>query len=262
MELEQRRGEFEKRGLRVAALMYDAPEVVRGFAERKGIRYPMLSDPESEVIRAFGILNTNIEKDSKAYGIPFPGTYIIDENGVVRAKFFEEDHRERFTAASILVRYFRDEAGGAVKTIETKHLKLTVSASDATVHPGSRVTLVLKVELKPKMHVYAPGVADDYIPVAWKMAESRAWVALPPEYPKPRTLHLEAIGETVPVFEGEFTVTRDVVFGQKKELAPAVRDGEIVVEGAFRYQACDDKMCYPPKTLPLEWRFTVRDLEQ
>lgn len=262
MELEQRRSDFEKRGLRVAALMYDPVETIRAFAQRKGITYPLLSDPESEVIRAFGILNTNIPEGSKAYGIPFPGTYIIDENGVVRAKFFEEDHRERYTASSILVRYFRDDAGRAVKTTETKHLKLTASASDAVVHPGSRVTLVLKVELKPKMHVYAPGVAGGYIPIAWKMPRSGAWVALAAEYPESRTLHLEAIDETLPVFEGEFAVTRDVVFGQRTELAPVVRDGRITVKGSFRYQACDDKMCYPPQTLPLEWSFAVEDLEK
>jgi len=262
VELEQRRSDFEKRGLRVAALMYDPVETIRAFAERKGITYPLLSDPESEVIRAFGILNTNIPRKSKAYGIPFPGTYIIDENGVVRAKFFEEDHRERYTASSILVRYFRDDAGRAVKTVETKHLKLTASASDAVVHPGSRITLVLKVELKPKMHVYAPGVAGGYIPVAWEIPQTGAWVALAAGYPESRTLHLEAIDETLPVFEGTFRLTRDVVFGQRTELAPVVRDGRITVKGSFRYQACDDKMCYPPQTLPLEWSFAVEDLEK
>ncbi len=86
----------------IAAVSYDSVEMLRNFAERKGLAYPLLSDPESKVIRAFGILNENFPRDNAWYGAPYPGTYILDERGVVKAKYFEDDHRERYTAASIL----------------------------------------------------------------------------------------------------------------------------------------------------------------
>ena len=38
---------FKKRGLGVAALSYDSPEVLKDFASRRHITYPLLSDPES-----------------------------------------------------------------------------------------------------------------------------------------------------------------------------------------------------------------------
>jgi len=31
--------------------------------------------------------------------------------------------------------------------------------------------------------------------------------------------------------------------------------GELVLRGSFRYQACDDKVCYVPETVPVEWTF-------
>jgi hypothetical protein len=34
------------------------------------------------VIRAFDILNENFSKDHAWFGVPFPGTFIIDEKGV------------------------------------------------------------------------------------------------------------------------------------------------------------------------------------
>ena len=34
-----------------------------------------------------------------------------------------------------------------------------------------------------------------------------------------------------------------------------------MIEGTFRYQACDDKECYIPKTLQLTWMFKVGQLE-
>ena len=98
----------------IASISYDGAALLLDFAERKNVHYPMLSDPESKTIRAFGIFNDNVPKDNPAYGIPFPGMYILDQNGVVKAKYFEDDHRERFTAASVLVHQFNQD--GAIKT--------------------------------------------------------------------------------------------------------------------------------------------------
>jgi hypothetical protein len=64
---------------------------------------------------------------------------------------------------------------------------------------------------------------------------------------------LKVIHETLPVYKDRFAVTRDVVFAQQKELATAAGSGkEISMEGAFRYQACDDKECYLPESIPLK----------
>jgi hypothetical protein len=63
---------------------------------------------------------------------------------------------------------------------------------------------------------------------------------------------LPAIKETVPVYENAFSLEREIV------IAPAVKlpgGSSFVVEGWFRYQACDDKKCYVPETIPLKWTF-------
>ena len=45
---------------------------------------------------------------------------------------------------------------------------------------------------------------------------------------------------------------------QSAATTPALTpDGELSVKGSFRYQACDDKVCYTPRTIPLEWRIRV-----
>jgi len=241
----------------VAALSYDSPEVLRQFAERRKITYPLLSDPKSEAIRAFGILNDNVPPDRPTYGIPFPGTFVVDARGVVRSKFFEEDHRERYTAANILFRQFGG-AGGARQVAETPHLTVTASASDQSVHAGSRVVLVLDVDLKPGMHVYAPEVTGGYIPVQWTIGPSAAATAQPASYPSSRVLHLKALNEKLPVYEKRFRITRDIVIGQDAEIHPLVGpDGALALTGSFRYQACDDKVCYPPESMPLRWLLKV-----
>jgi len=246
----------------VASISYDSVAVLKSFADRGGIHFPMLADPESKIIRAFGILNESVPKDNFVYGVPHPGTYILDENGVLRAKYFEDDFRERFTAANILWRQFGDRAGPTQATAETPQLRLSVIASDAEARPGTRVALALEIELKPGMHVYAPGVEGGYIPVEWSMAETKGCRTHEVTWPPSRKLHLEAIHETVPVFEGKLRLTRDLTIGQQKDLSPLMSgDRKLAVEGTFRYQACDAKECFPPQKIPLRWSFHVTPLD-
>jgi peroxiredoxin len=60
----------------------------------------LLSDPDSKTIKAFGILNK--EATGKAAGIPYPGTFLIDKNGVIRARLFLDGYKERHSAADLL----------------------------------------------------------------------------------------------------------------------------------------------------------------
>ncbi|HEY1336635.1 MAG TPA: redoxin domain-containing protein, partial [Bryobacteraceae bacterium] len=235
--------------------------VLRDFAQRKGITYPMLSDPESKVIRAFGILNPTVPP-GPYFGVPYPGLFLIDERGVVKSKYFEDDYKERYTAGDILTHEFGADGVGAT-VLETPHLKLTWSASDSALQPGARTALILTVEPKPGMHLYAPGIEGGYIPIDWRMAESKAWTAQAAAYPPAKRLRLEAIHETVPVYDSRIRLLRDITLVQQNLLDPLLAPGRMLtVEGEFRYQACDAKVCYTPRTVPLKWTFRIGQLDR
>lgn len=254
MQLERKRKEFEARGIKVAAISYDTPDALGHFAGRMNIGFALLSDPESEIIRAFDVLNEDVPEDHQFYGIPHPVEFLIDRNGTVKEKFHEESYRDRFTAGRVLVRQLGSEAGAARNSARTAHLKVTSWASDGVVRGGNRLALVLDVDLNDQMHVYAPSV-DRYIPIDWQMDEGAGLTHYDPEYPASRILHLPAIEEEVPVYEGSFRLVRDVMIGQGRELGDLVQDGVLTIQGRLRYQACDDRMCYLPTTVPVEWTF-------
>jgi hypothetical protein len=257
VELGRKRAAFAKQGLNIASVSYDSVAVLKAFGDRVGIPYPMLSDPDSRIIRDFGIFHERTEAATLFYGIPYPGTYIVDAQGVVRHKFFEPDYRERSTAGSILLKTSSEAGPEGWRAIETEHLKLRYKASDEMAYGGSRVTLLLDISLKPNMHVYAPGVRGGYIPVDWTISPG-AWRTWGAQWPAPRTLRLEAIQETVPVYTGTLTASRDVTFAEEKELFSAAGSFRtVLVEGVFRYQACDEKECFRPVILPLRWTFPV-----
>jgi hypothetical protein len=242
-------------------ITYDSREVLKHFSDRMSIPFPMLSDSGSKVIRSFGILNESVKADTPFYGVPHPGTYIVDRSGRVKSKYFEEDYRDRFTAAGILVREFSAPGEAAVEH-RTPHVTLTTRVSNATVYGGSRLALIADLALPPRMHVYAPGVGKPYIPIDWSLAESPAWVAYEARYPKARKLRLEAIQETVPVYEGKVRLIREVKIAQLREAQKFARDGKLVVEGSFRYQACDDRVCYAPQTIPSRWELTLENYDK
>jgi alkyl hydroperoxide reductase subunit AhpC len=266
VELQFHAEEFRKRGFNVAAVSYDSPEVLKDFATRRNISFPLLSDADSRVIRDFGILNETVQKDSFVYGVPNPGTYVLDAKGVVIAKYFEEDYHERVTASDILVRQFGatpSTAGSApaANQVHGKHLIVTESTSARYTIGGQKIALILTVEMQSGIHVYAPGV-QGYKPLVWEMLPGPAGLPerlfTPVTWPPSKTLHLKAIGETVPVYEKRLRLVREFTVPSDALLRTATsQDGRIALEGIFRYQACDSTTCYNPEALPVHFEVQV-----
>lgn len=100
VQLQKNVKKFEDAGVAVVGISYDPVDVLAKFAEHQKISYPLLSDPESKTIKAFGLLNA--EAKGKMEGISYPGTVILDKDGVIRAKLFFEGYKERSGADAIL----------------------------------------------------------------------------------------------------------------------------------------------------------------
>jgi len=91
MELDGERAMFDAEGRPLIFVSYDDVAKQEAFAKKQGITSGFVSDEGSELIKAFGILNESHRPGSRAYGIPHPTVFIVDENGVVEAKLFEQD---------------------------------------------------------------------------------------------------------------------------------------------------------------------------
>jgi peroxiredoxin len=87
-------------GTRVVAISYDPVPTLATFADRRKVTFPLLSDPGSKTIRAYGVLNA--EGKGRTEGVPYPGTFVIDKGGVIRAKLFLDGYRERHDLDALL----------------------------------------------------------------------------------------------------------------------------------------------------------------
>ena len=227
----------------------------------------MLSDAGSEVIRRYGILNREIAPDAQAgdvsmYGIPYPGTFVLDGDGRVVERFFEQRYQERFTASSMALRLGEPfDGGGAGTEIDTRLIAARTHASDAAIAPGNRFALVVDVTPKPGMHVYAPG--DHLYRVVRLRLDAPDYLRPHPlEYPPSEQYHYEPLDETVPVYQQSFRLVQEVTVPMSEETAAlsSVADGKLVIEGTLEYQACDDEVCYIPAEAPLRWELAWRPL--
>jgi len=208
VQLQNANQRFESQGLKLAAISYDSPAILKDFAERHKIEFPLLADPNSEVIRSFNVLN--IEAKGMTKGMAYPGFFYIDSSGIIRERYFEAKYTNRFTANNVIEKLLPELTEEVSQAVDAPHLRLTLSQSDRTVVAGSRVMLTAEIELPPDVHVYSPGVRG-YKPIQLVLHPS-AGIELAPanSYPSPKTLYLEAIKEQVPVFEGKFRITQDV----------------------------------------------------
>lgn len=94
-QLVEAEAHFNAIGFNVATMTYDSVTSLKEAEEEYETTFPMLHDEDSAHIKAMGILNAQYEPGNRAYGIPYPGIFVLDNKGVIRAKLAEEDYRIR-----------------------------------------------------------------------------------------------------------------------------------------------------------------------
>ena len=261
MELQGRLEEIRKSGFGLAAISYDPVPVLADFANRRNITFPLLSDVGSKVIRGYGILNTTVPPSDDQYGIPFPGTFYLDPGGVVTSRVFESAYQERDTIASMMVRLGRGFATTGTK-VTASHLELTAWLTDQIVAPGTHFSLVIDVKPAKRVHVYAPGVAG-YRPIALRLESQPGVMVRATQFPSAEDFYFKPLNEHVPVYQKPFRVVQDVAIDASVEGLRALSGRDhVTIRGTLDYQACDDKVCFIPQSVPLSWTVGLKALDR
>lgn len=262
MELQSRYEDLRASGMEIAVITYDSSEIQRAYAEQQGLEFPLLSDVESAVIKRYGLLNESVDPSRRSYGIPHPGTFILDTTGRVVQRFFEQSYQPRNTVASIAVKLgsLIGNTGVMGTRLTTNHLEVVAYPTDDTVAPGNRFSVVLDVTPKEDMHVYAPG-NHSYQVISLRIEPQEGLVVPPAIYPASEIYHFEPLDERAEVYQAPFRLIQDLTIPITDELrARAAASGTMTIEGVLAYQACDDTICYNPEELPVSWTFTLRPM--
>jgi len=282
LELQAQYDQLKKDGLGLAGISYDSQEILSTFTEQHGITFPLLSDVGSATIKRYGILNTVAEEglgpsgndpaviaqvklyvsangsNERQHGIPFPGTFIVDRSGRVKARFFEDSYTVRNTVSNIRVRLNEANVSVVGTRIASQQLDLVTYASDDGIAPGNRFSVVAQVTPHKGVHLYAPGAAN-YRIIELKVLPGQYISPLAASYPPSEIYFFKPLNERVPVYQKPFTLVQEMVLdGQASTRTALQNQSSVTISGALNYQACDDRLCYDPVTLPLSWTVALK----
>src|SRR6185369_14565184 len=125
--------------------------------------------------------------------------------------------------------------------------------STVQVRPGSTVPVRMTFRVMPGFHINSNKPSSELlIPTAVKFEVPNDISIGKIEYPAGKEYSFSfSPDEKLVVYSGAFTV-RALVIATKE--AP---HGPFRVRGALKYQACDNRACYPPATVPVEFNVNV-----
>ena len=108
---------------------------------------------------------------------------------------------------------------------------------------GTTVEVKLPLQLREGYHVNTNKPPDPYLIPLRLSWESGPITVAEVVYPKPEMHKVEFFAGPLPVFTGHFELLT------RFKVPASAQPGLVNVAGKLRYQACNDRMCLPPKTI-------------
>jgi len=141
-------------------------------------------------------------------------------------------------------------AAEPVVSRKTPHLTFTAALSSDVARSHSQLTLTLNVAPNKGVHVYAPG--STYRAIAVTLDPNPLLSIGMTRYPQSSIYFFAPLKESVPVYNEPFILRVPVAVGAIPRGTSAVR-----VSGVVKYQACDDRVCFLPQSVPVAWTISV-----
>ena len=115
------------------------------------------------------------------------------------------------------------------------------------------VEVKIPVTIEAGFHVNSDKPSEDYlIPLKVKWTDTGALQGGELVYPKPASLDMTGESKPLSVFEGSFDIVA------RFKVGPTAQAGPGSAAGKLSYQACNAKMCFPPKTIDITVPYSVK----
>jgi len=131
---------------------------------------------------------------------------------------------------------------------------LTVAETQKVVGKrGAALQSKISCDVRTGFHVNSNTPAEDYlIPLTVTWTSPGALQPGPVAYPTPQIEKYPFADKPLSVLTGKFDLTANFKVAAN---APA---GQGIATGKLRYQACNDRACYPPKTIDIAIPYLIQ----
>jgi DsbC/DsbD-like thiol-disulfide interchange protein len=137
--------------------------------------------------------------------------------------------------------------------VQKKQYVSQVTSPHVSVAGAKTVPVELRFAIQPEMHINSnhPNT-DNLIPTKLVLDLPTDLSVVKTIYPAGKDFAFAFDpSEKLNVYSGEFPITLHV------RPAHGASPGPLKVHGELQYQACNDRACFPPKKLPVEFEVTV-----
>jgi thiol:disulfide interchange protein DsbD len=136
---------------------------------------------------------------------------------------------------------------------ETEHLTIKSFSNKDSYSANDTISLALKLNIKEKFHINSYAADDPTLIKTTVELEKGDFTLLNSYFPADKLLKFEFSESKIRVYEGEN------VIGFKLIPEKGLKDGEFPVKLKFSYQACDNAVCYPPKSVNVELKVKINN---
>jgi AhpC/TSA family/Thiol:disulfide interchange protein DsbD, N-terminal len=222
------------------AISHDPVEVLAKFARKYNITFSLLSDQGSKVIRTLDLLNEQVQEHAvfgvpanrKYYGVPYPGTFVLDETVMVTEKRFHQSYRNRDTVSALLEAALgiasREYGQGAIS--QTEAVQVRDYLDSPTYAFNQIVNAVIELNVGPGLHVYGEPISEGYVPLSVNVEPLEGLVVGKPQWPSPARWTVAGIGEEFWVYQGKVRGLLPLTFA----MPPG--HGNLVIQITIAYQ--------------------------
>lgn len=114
-------------------------------------------------------------------------------------------------------------------------------------HPGSTVQAAWVAKIAPGYHINDHKPSHEYlIPSELKLDPNPQVAVQDINYPPGTPIKFEFDDAKLSVYEGTLVVRAGL------KIAAGTKPGDYTLKGKFAYQACNDRACFPPTSVPVE----------
>lgn len=121
---------------------------------------------------------------------------------------------------------------------------VTVKVPNSVIKAGTTSTFIIQISVKQGFHIQANQIKDEFlIPTTVAIESSENIKPGKALFPKPNKFRLEGTNDWMEVYDSSFQIKIPVKVGKQMER------GSYNFKAELRYQACDAKTCFFPKTI-------------
>lgn len=132
-------------------------------------------------------------------------------------------------------------------------VRIAAASTPAVLAPGGKGVLVLTVTIKPGFHINTAAPGDpSVIPATLETKAANGITPGKPQFPAGRLLVTAAAPKPIRVYENKAVIRLPFT------VAANAKPGKRTLAGVLHYQACDERVCFPPDSAPFSARVTVR----